>query len=124
MTGAISAAAPLLPPPLATTAPAGDGHEETNDLATRLVGDLAARPFRPTAAQLEAIGAGALIPGDENGPYARYVADRYASLLTDHVFEGRSIRGAEAAYLRVWQCARDAFVRSLVADAERVSAAR
>lgn len=82
-------------------------------LAGRLVSTLDDRPFAPTARQLHSVAGGDLIPGQEAGPLARIAAGRYAGLVADHVVEDVTADGAAGAYVRIWLCARQAFLRSL-----------
>jgi hypothetical protein len=101
------------------TAPGAADGARSADVAAALAGCLVAtladRPFVLTDAQLRAIGANDLAPGEEAGPYAHVVAGRYASLVADHVALGADMgaNGAPGAYVRIWACARAAFLTSL-----------
>jgi hypothetical protein len=82
-------------------------------LANGLVATLDDRPFLLTAAQLAWVDGGELVAGQENGPLTRIVAGRFATLFADHVIGDVSADGAPGAYVRVLECARQAFLQSL-----------
>lgn len=86
-------------------------------LANRLVATLEARPFRPTAAQLEWVWGGDLVRGEAPATRARIAACRYAGLFTDHVVQDLAAEGAPGAYATIWLCARSAFIASVTSGA-------
>ncbi len=88
------------------------GSETSRALADRLVSTLGDRPFAPSADQLAWVGGGDPLPGQENGPLARVAAGRYAGLFADHLVRDVTVDGAPGAYVRIWLCARRAFLRA------------
>lgn len=82
-------------------------------LADRLMATLDDTPFQPTAAQLAWVDGGDLVAGHEDGPLARIAAGRYASLFANNVIGDISADGAAGAYIRIFECARQAFLQSL-----------
>lgn len=88
-------------------------------LAGRLVATLDDRPFVPTAVQLAWIEGGELIPGQEDGALARIVAGRFAIVFANHVIGDVAAKDAPGAYIRIVECARQAFLQSLPRPALR-----
>jgi hypothetical protein len=84
----------------------------TRLLADRLLAGLDDRPFRPTADELALVWGGALVKGEKRASRARIAAGRYAALLTNHVIGDVTVEGGRGAYVRIWLCARLAFIKS------------
>ncbi|HEX7346624.1 MAG TPA: hypothetical protein VF253_07510 [Candidatus Limnocylindrales bacterium] len=84
-------------------------------LANRLVATLDSRPFRPTVDQLAWVWGGELGPGETGRSRARIAAYRYAELFAGHVIQDVTVEGGVGAYMRIWQCARRAFIDSVAA---------
>ena len=91
----------------------------TRELANRLVAGLASRPFQPTGAELVGLMGSALDgrPGDESS--ARSAAAGYAFLFADHVVQDVTAPQAAGAYVRLWLCARQAFLDRRADDSQR-----
>ena len=85
-------------------------------LADEWIGGLDPRPFRPTAGQLASDWGGELTRGETQEQRVRVAAGRYAALFTDHVVEDVTIDGGPGAYVRIWQCARQAFIQSMTSE--------
>ena len=85
-------------------------------LADEWIGGLDTRPFRPTANQLASVWGGELTRGETQEQRVRVAAGRYAALFTDHVVEDVTIEGGPGAYMRIWQCARQAFIQSMTSE--------
>jgi hypothetical protein len=85
-------------------------------LASRLVVGLEDRPFRPTADQLASVWGGDLVLGETRERRARIAASRYALLFTRHVLQDVTLDGAVGAYVRIWLCARAAFIESVASE--------
>jgi hypothetical protein len=90
----------------------GDLANTTRLLADRLIAGLDDRPFRPTAHELALVWGGDLVRGESRASRARIAAGRYAALFTDHVIGDVTVDGGAGAYVRIWLCARLAFIES------------
>jgi hypothetical protein len=94
----------------------GDLANTSRLLADRLIAGLDARSFRPTADQLATVWGGDLVRGETRASRARIAAGRYAALFTDHVIGDVTVDGGAGAYVRIWLCARLAFIESATPD--------
>jgi hypothetical protein len=94
----------------------GDLANATRLLADRLIAGLDDRPFRPTADELAFVWGDNLVPGETRASRARIAAGRYAALLTDHVGGDITVEGGAGAYVRIWLCARLAFIKSATGE--------
>ena len=90
--------------------------DATRLLADRLIAGLDDRPFRPTADQLALVWGGNLVRGETRASRARIAAGRYAALLTDHVIGDITVEEGAGAYVRIWLCARLAFIEGATPD--------
>ena len=103
------------------TGPWDGGHVEdlanaSRLLADRLIAGLDNRPFCPTPDQLAWVWGGELVRGETRAARARIAGGRYAALLADHVIGDVSIGAAPGAYVRIWLCARLAFIESTTSE--------
>lgn len=103
------------------TDPWGGGHvgdlaNASRLLADRLIAGLDDRPFCPTPDQLAWVWGGDLVRGETRAARARIAGGRYAALLTDHVFGDVRNEAAPGAYVRIWLCARLAFIESTTSE--------
>ena len=101
-------------------APASTPGEDVSDtpdivrlLANRLVAALDSRPFRPTEDQLAWVWGGELSPGETRHSRAQIASYRYAELFAGYVIQDVTVEGGAGAYMRIWQCARRAFIESM-----------
>jgi hypothetical protein len=104
---------PAVPETVALSAVDRAAAAVSHALADRWVADLDGRPFRPTPDQLVWVAGHDL---DEHADRDRRVpvaASRFASLFADHVTGDLTVRGGPGAYVRIWLCARRAFIDSL-----------
>lgn len=104
-------------------APASTPAEDVSDppdivrlLANRLVAALDGRPFRPTVDELAWVWGGELGPSETRRSRARIAAYRYAELFAAHVIQDVTVEGGAGAYMRIWQCARRAFIESAASE--------
>jgi hypothetical protein len=88
----------------------------SRSLAIEWLATLEARPFRPSAQQLDWVDGGDIVIGEARPRRMRVAATRFAGLFADHVAQNMTVAGGPGAYALVWQCARWAFVESLAAD--------
>jgi hypothetical protein len=96
--------------------PADDADDDGNAarlLADRWIAGLGVRPFRPTTDQLDWVWGGELDRGETRHSRAQVAGWRYAELFASHVAEDVSVDGGTGAYVRVWLCARRAFLESV-----------
>lgn len=97
-------------------APAPAPAEISRSLAIEWLAALEARPFRPSAQQLDWVENGDVVFGEARSRRMRVAATRFAGLFADHVAQDMTVAGGPGAYALLWQCARWAFVESLAAD--------
>lgn len=94
--------------PVASSVPADDPLGRS--LASRWVATLDERPFRPTPEQLAWVAGSDLVEGEAGVRRRPIAAGRYAALFADHVAQDVTVDGGAAAYVRIWLCARRAFI--------------
>lgn len=85
-------------------------------LADRLIAGLDNRPFCPTPDQLALVWGGDLVRGETRASRARIAGGRYAALLADYVVGDVTVDAAPGAYVRIWLCARLAFIASTTSE--------
>jgi hypothetical protein len=93
----------------------GDLANASRLLADRLIAGLD-RPFCPTPDELAWVWGGELVRGETRASRARIAEGRYAALLADHVIGDVRIEAAPGAYVRIWLCARLAFIESTTSE--------
>ena len=99
--------------PDASAASAQADRTISRTLAARWIATLDERPFRPTPQQLALVDGGDLVAGEARDRRRPIAAARYASLFTDHVVQDMAAEGAPGAYVRIWLCARRAFIEDM-----------
>ena len=98
----------------ATSSPADD-RSTGRALAARWIATLDERPFRPTPERLAWVAGGDLDEGEARARRLPMAAARYAALFAGHVAQNMDAQGGPDAYVRIWLCARRAFIDSLSA---------
>jgi hypothetical protein len=71
------------------------------------------RPFHPTPEQLAWVAGGDLVEGEASDRRRPIAAARYAALFADHVAQDLTADEGAGAYVRIWLCARRAFIDSM-----------
>ena len=99
--------------PDASAASAQADRTISRTLAARWIATLDGRPFRPTPEQLAQVDGGDLADGEARDRRRPIAAARYASLFTDLVAQDMAAEGAPGAYVRIWLCARRAFIEDM-----------
>jgi hypothetical protein len=97
---------------VAATSSPGDDRSTGRALAARWIATLADRPFSPTPEQLARVAGGDLDEGEARARRLPMAAARYAALFADHVAQDVAAEGGPSAYVRIWLCARRAFIES------------
>jgi hypothetical protein len=97
--------------------PGSAGGSATRLLADSWVATLDDHPFRPTPAQLAWVAAADPVGVEAHERCAPLAAARHVGLFADHVAQDVTGEGGPAAYVRVWLCARRAFIDSVTAPA-------
>lgn len=92
-----------------------DDRSTSRTLASRWIATLDDRPFRPTPERLAWVAGGDLVEGEARARRLPIAAARHASLFADHVMQDMAAEGGPGAYVRIWLCARRAFIDSMSA---------
>lgn len=90
-----------------------DDRSTSRAVAARWIATLDERPFRPTPERLAWVAGGDLVEGEARARRLPMAAARYAALFADHVAQDMAAEGGPGAYVRIWLCARRAFIDSL-----------
>jgi hypothetical protein len=88
----------------------------SRSLAIEWLTFLTDRPFKPSAQQLGWVDGGDLVAGEARSRRMRVAAARFAGLFADHVAQDMAVECGPGAYALVWQCARQAFIKSMAKD--------
>jgi hypothetical protein len=96
----------------ATSGPRDD-RATSRALAARWIATLDDRPFRPTPERLAWVAGSDLVEGEARARRLPLAAARYAALFADHVAQDMAADGGPGAYVRIWLCARHAFIESM-----------
>ena len=109
-------------PDAGATAPAPA--DASRSLAIEWLAALDARPFMPSAQQLDWVEGGDIVVGEARPRRMRVAATRFAGLFAEHVAQDMTVAGGPGAYALVWQCARGAFLESLAEPVRPVEGSR
>lgn len=100
---------------VATTSGREDDRATSRALAARWMATLDDRPFRPTPERLAWVAGSDLVQGEARARRLPLAAARYAGLFADHVAQDMAVEGGPGAYVRIWLCARRAFIDNMSA---------